>query len=284
MRDLIVSAVIGFFSGVLSGAFGIGGGIITTPAIRLILGAPALVAVGTPLPVILPTALTGALTYAKNGVADIRAGVTCGIAGSLTAVLGAWSTSLVGGDVVLLATAALILYAAGDMVLQAFRPDRVAGTTAIAEPQDEIAEPQDAPAAPNAPVAAETPTTPAPLMPLIVIGAVTGLYSGFFGLGGGFVLVPLLTRWLHFDMKRAIATSLVTVAMLAIPGTITHAMLGHIDWAIALALSVGVIPGAMLGARITLGSSDRTVRVGFATLLVIVGIWLAGNELWGLFG
>jgi len=288
MRDLVVSAVIGFFSGVLSGAFGIGGGIITTPAIRLILGAPALVAVGTPLPVILPTALTGALTYAKSGVADIRAGVTCGLAGSLTAVLGAWGTSLVGGDVVLLATAALILYAAGDMVLQAYRTPRNADATVIAD----AAGTPDAPAAfatpdADAPDAAAAPGTPAPhgtLMPLIVIGMVTGLYSGFLGLGGGFVLVPLLTRWLHFDMKRAIATSLVAVAMLAIPGTITHAMLGHIDWAIAFALSLGVIPGALLGARVTLGSSDRAVRFGFATLLVIVGIWLAGNELRGLLG
>ncbi len=260
MRDLVLSAVIGFFSGVLSGSFGIGGGIITTPAIRLILGAPALVAVGTPLPIILPTALTGALTYARSGVADVRAGITCGIAGSLTAVLGALGTSLVGGDVVLLATAALILYAAGDVVAQAYRPRPIAET----------------------PIAPETSAPRAPLMPLIVIGAVTGLYSGFLGLGGGFVLVPLLTRWLHFDMKRAIATSLVAVAMLAIPGTVTHALLGHIDWAIAFALSIGVIPGALLGARITLGSSDRAVRFSFATLLVIVGFWLAGNELWGL--
>lgn len=266
MRDLVVSAVIGFFSGVLSGAFGIGGGIITTPAIRLILGAPALVAVGTPLPVILPTALTGAFTYAKNGVADVRVGVTCGLAGSLTAVLGAWGTSLVGGDVVLLATAALILYAAGDIMLQAYWPRQNA----------------EKPAALDGSATDDAPAVPAPLMPLVVIGTVTGLYSGFLGLGGGFVLVPLLTRWLHFDMKRAIATSLVAVTILAIPGTITHAMLGHVDWAIALALSFGVIPGAMLGARITLGSSDRTVRLGFATLLVIVGIWLAGNELLGL--
>lgn len=285
MRDLVVSMVIGLFSGVLSGAFGIGGGIITTPAIRLILGASALVAVGTPLPVILPTALTGALTYAKNGVADVRAGVACGIAGSLTAVLGAWSTSLVGGDVVLLATAALILYAAADVALQAYRPRRVTdGVVGASVPAlEELA--LDAPA----PVALELsdPETVAlapraPLMPLIVIGAVTGLYSGFLGLGGGFVLVPLLTRWLRFDMKRAIATSLVAVSILSIPGTITHAALGHVDWAIALALSLGVIPGAILGARITLRSSDRVVRIGFAALLVIVGIWLAGNELWGL--
>jgi len=288
MRDLVLSAVIGFFSGVLSGAFGIGGGIITTPAIRLILGAPALVAVGTPLPVILPTALTGALTYAKNGVADIRAGVTCGIAGSLTAVLGAWGTSLVGGDVVLLATAALILYAAGDMVMQAYRAPRDSVAPPVVDAAGALEVPGSlASGALSEPRAAETPDAPvtrAPLMPLIVIGMVTGLYSGFLGLGGGFVLVPLLTRWLQFDMKRAIATSLVTVAMLAIPGTITHAMLGHIDWSIALALSVGVIPGAMLGARITLGSTDRAVRFGFATLLVIVGVWLAGNELWGLLG
>lgn len=271
MHDVAVSVAIGFFSGVLSGAFGIGGGIITTPAIRLILGAPALVAVGTPLPVILPTALTGALTYARNGVADVRAGITCGIAGSLTAVLGAWSTSLVGGDVVLLATAALILYAATDMVLQAYRPRRDAAPAAA---------PADVPT--PAPAAAPAGPAAAPLGPLVVIGAVTGLYSGFLGLGGGFVLVPLLTRWLRFDMKRAIATSLVAVAILAIPGTITHAVLGHIDWAIALALSLGVVPGAMLGARITLGSTDRAVRIGFATLLVVVGVWLATTELWGM--
>lgn len=285
MRDLVVSVGIGFCSGVLSGAFGIGGGIITTPAIRLILGAPALVAVGTPLPVILPTALTGALTYARNGVADVRAGVTCGLAGSLTAVLGAWGTSLVGGDVVLIATAALILYAAVDMIVQAYRLKPRAGGSAASAEAATLA-PTTAPAidAPSATDAPATLATRVPIMPLVVIGAVTGLYSGFLGLGGGFVLVPLLTRWLHFDMKRAIATSLVAVAMLAVPGTITHAILGHIDWAIALALSVGVIPGAMLGARITLGSSDRSVRIGFATLLVVVGIWLAGNELWGLLG
>ncbi len=125
MRELALTLGIGFASGVLSGAFGIGGGIITTPAIHLILGAPALIAVGTPLPVIFPSALTGTITYARNGVLDTRAGLICGLAGSATAVLGAWATRLVGGDIVLLATAALILYTAADMVLQVLRPPRI---------------------------------------------------------------------------------------------------------------------------------------------------------------
>ena len=272
MREFAASVAIGFVSGVLSGAFGIGGGIITTPAIRLLLSAPALVAVGTPLPVIFPSALTGALTYARNGIADVRAGVTCGLAGVATAVLGAFATSWVGGDVVLLATAALVLYTAGDMILQAFRPAR-ATPVPILPPESETLDQ----AAERVAVSDRKR-----LVRLTGIGAITGLYSGFLGLGGGFVLVPLLTRWLGFDIKRAIATSLVAVTILAVPGTITHAFLGHVDWAIALALSVGVIPGAMVGARITLGSADRSVRLGFATLLVVVGVWLAVSELPGL--
>ncbi|NTU71706.1 MAG: sulfite exporter TauE/SafE family protein, partial [Coriobacteriia bacterium] len=253
MRELAITFGIGLVSGVLSGAFGIGGGIVTTPAIRLILGAPALIAVGTPLPVIFPSALTGALNYARNGVADVRAGITCGIAGVATAVLGAWTTQLVGGTVVLLATAALILWTAADMILQVARPMREsseaeehptpASTTSVdgdSAARSERAKPVNG-VPQNRPAVAR----------LAVIGLLTGFYSGFLGLGGGFVLVPLLTRWVGFPIKRAIATSLVAVTILAVPGTITHALLGNIDWRIAAALAVGVVPGAFLGSRFT---------------------------------
>ena len=285
MKDLIAGAGIGLVSGVLSGAFGIGGGIITTPAIRLILGAPALVAVGTPLPVIFPSALAGAISYARNGIADVRAGVVCGLAGSLTAVVGAWATQLVGGNVVLIATAVLILYSAADTVAQVLRPPRVelvAGEEADAfhSATVELAAAEDGAASARAaaPVANSMADGSA-LLPLVWIGALTGLYAGFLGLGGGFVLVPLLTRWRHFGMKRAIATSLVAITILSVPGTITHALLGHIDWRIAAALAVGVVPGALLGARITIGAAERTVRLAFAALLVVAGVWLAASEL-----
>jgi uncharacterized membrane protein YfcA len=122
---------------------------------------------------------------------------------------------------------------------------------------------------------------PAETIKLVLIGAVTGLYSGFLGLGGGFVLVPMLTRWLSYDIKKAIATSLLTITILAVPGTITHAMLGHIDWRIAGVLVIGVVPGAIVGARLTLGSGERSVRIGFATLLLVVGAWLAISTLTG---
>ena len=276
MRELLTTVGIGFVSGVLSGMFGIGGGIVTTPAIRLILGAPALVAVGTPLPVIFPSAVTGALNYHRRDSLDVRVGVVCGLAGSLFAVIGALATRYVGGTVVLLATAALILSTAADMLRQVVRPPRL-GLQA-AEERDAFARPEAVQARLDSATAPEG-RPQAPIWRLALIGGVTGLYSGFLGLGGGFVLVPMLTRWLRFDIKRAIGTSLLAIAILAVPGTITHALMGHIDWRLAGALMIGVIPGAWLGSRITLGSSDRATRIAFAVMLLAVGGWLAAAEL-----
>lgn len=303
MRQQLITIAVGFLSGVLSGAFGIGGGIITTPAIRLVLGAPALVAVGTPLPVIIPGALTGSYNYYRRGVLDTRTGVACGLFGAVTAVIGAIATKYVGGTTVLLVTAALIFYVAVDVVLQVVRPPRLGlmgseerdafaeepvvpegeGSPAASAVDEATAETRrDPPAAelrePRGAAELGRPSRPR-LWRVAIIGGLTGLYSGFLGLGGGFVLVPMLTRWLRFDMKRAIGTSLLAIAVLGVPGTVAHALLGHIDWGIAVALIVGVVPGAMLGARITLKSSDRATRIGFACVLIAAGVWLAASEL-----
>lgn len=255
MGSVALTLAIGFVSGMLSGMFGIGGGIVTTPALRLLLNAPALVAVGTPLPVIIPSALTGALAYARQGLADVRAGIALGLCGSVFAVAGAFLATIAGGSAVLVATSALIMYVAADMGLRIVRSAR---TT------DEVG----------------PPSHPRPGgASLAIVGAVAGLYSGFLGLGGGLILVPLTARWFGFPIKRAIGTSLVAVTILAVPGSVTHYLLGNVDLAAAGLLVAGVIPGAFTGARITLGASDRVVRIGFATLLACLGLLLAATEL-----
>lgn len=263
MADWFASAAIGFVSGVLSGMFGIGGGIVTTPAIRLLMGAPALVAVGTPLPVIIPSAVTGAASYLRVGRADARVGMIAGAAGAATAVAGAWATGLVGGPVVLIATAGLITIAAADMVLQIVRPPK--------KPNEVLSSGDTR----HAPARRRTGR-------VAVIGLITGLYSGFFGLGGGFVLVPMLTRWLGFPIKRAIGTSLIAVSILAVPGTIAHSLRGNVDWVIVAGLSIGVVPGALLGAKLNAGARDNAVRLGFAVVLVVTAVFLAWREIAGL--
>jgi uncharacterized protein len=267
------AAIVGLVSGVLSGMFGIGGGLITTPAIRLFLGGSAIAAVASTLPAIIPTALAGGYTYIRNGVADVRTGVIVGSSGAATAILGAYLTRFIGGSVLLIVTAVIIAYMAVDMTLLALRPQP--GPPAPPAPLGDA----DAALAAQTPAAHRLRPTPAAL---VLVGAVTGLYSGLLGLGGGFIIVPVLSRWFGFSAKRAIGTSLVAIAILSIPATITHAILGHIDWRIALALAVMVVPGSLIGARITLASSERTVWLGFAALLVVAAFVLAANEL-GLF-
>lgn len=290
MGGALAAIAVGFGSGVLSGLFGIGGGLVTTPAIRLLLGYGALVAVGTPLPVILPGALTGAYSYLRRGLADVRAGLIMGCVGAITSLLGALLSSRVGGPAVLVVTAVVILGAAADMALQQRDSSRRARAAGAAE--GAIAE------APGGDVRvsgeAESDETLAPasgparghgtLSRFLLIGLVAGVYSGFLGLGGGFVIVPGLTRLCGFPVKRAIGTSLVAVAALAIPGTVAHGLLGHIDWTLALMLAIGVVPGAAVGARLTEVASDRVIRLSFAGLLTVVAIWLAISELLGIVG
>jgi uncharacterized membrane protein YfcA len=293
--------VVGVVSGVLSGMFGIGGGMITTPAIRLLLGGSAIVAVATPLPIIIPTAITGAVGYVRRGIADVRAGLIIGGSGAVAAVVGAYATRWIGGSALMIATGVLVVYMAGDMLVAGLRagsrgPEGHApeGSVSASEEgpllvSDEAATaPQAAPAsapaapAPAAPAPAAPASAAAPAAKLAYLGLAAGLYSGLLGLGGGFVIVPLLIRLFRFGTKRAIGTSLVAIAILSVPGTITHALLGHIDWRLAIALMVGVIPGAWLGARVTATASERHIRAGFAIMLAIVGVIMFANEMWVL--
>lgn len=283
MAELLGTVLIGLASGVLSGLFGIGGGIVTMPALRLLLGAPALVAIGTPLVAIIPGAITGSITFVRRGVADVRTGVTAGAAGALLAVAGAFTSDFLGGTVVLVFASALLFYFAISMAWTAAREERPRGdadgekgctdagqlTAAEADASDEL----------DVVAGSRNETAEKPLLVALAIGAFAGFNSGLMGVGGGFILVPLFSRLLGFSQKRAVATSLISIMILAIPGVATHAMLGHIDWRAGAGLVLGVVPGAWVGARIALRSSDRALRFAFAGMLAFTGVWLAVTEL-----
>lgn len=270
--------------------FGIGGGIIAGPLSRLVLGVPALTAVATPLISIVPSAIVGGSQYLRAKVADWRVGLMVGGAGALLSAPGALAVNAVGGSTALLITAGVILYAATDTILLIRREKQqlvhhdaalAAETAAAAALPADSATP---PAPPVVDAAADAPPAPIELTrpnvtKALGIGVAAGFYSGFLGLGGGFLIVPLLRRGLSMTQKQAVGTSLFSVAILAIPALITQVALGNVDWSVAGGLVLGVIPGAGLGARMMLRASDTTAKVAFAVLLVLLGVWLGVNEL-----
>ncbi len=112
---------------------------------------------------------------------------------------------------------------------------------------------------------------------LAIIGLAAGGLSGLLGVGGGILMVPAFSTWLRMPLKETVATSLACVGVFAIPGTITHALLGHIDWAFAIPLCIGVIPGARIGANFTIAASDRVLRLSVAGALAAVAADLCGR-------
>lgn len=241
--DAVVGVAIGLGAGILSGLFGVGGGIVMTPAIDATTPITPIQAIATPLPVIFPTSITGAYTYARAGEVDRRAALWMAAAGLLGAVVGAIATEWVDPTLLLLVTAALLGWQSIGIVRgPRSRPDE--GT---------------APAAVGAARYA-----------LIGVGA--GSVSGLLGIGGGLVMVPLLSGWCRMPLKRALGTSLLTIPALVIPGTIVHAALGNIDWSLALFLTIGAVPGARIGATIALGTGERTLRrvVGMGMFVIAV--------------
>jgi uncharacterized protein len=239
----------GFVSGALAGAFGVGGAILTTPAVQILLGAPAYVAVGTPLPVIFPTTISGAQAYRGAGQIDWRAVVWAAPPGAAAAGVGAYLTKLVNPNGLLLATAVLIGWQAYGV-----------GTG------------RSVPEVPGRPI------RPSGLA-LALTGLGAGLASGLLGIGGGVILVPVLAGIMGMPLKRSIGTSLVVIAFMVIPGTIVHALLGHINWAIFLWLTIGVIPGAALGSRWTIRTQERTLRTVVAVFLSIVAVLYGAREI-----
>jgi uncharacterized membrane protein YfcA len=240
--DIAVGVGIGLVSGVLAGLFGVGGGIVMTPGIQLLLGAPPVVALATPLPAIFPTALTGALTYRRGGELDTHAAAWLVGPGLVAAALGAWLTDFIDTTMLLLVTALLLGWQAVAIVRDSRAGDRRGSREA------------------TAPI-------------LGGIGALAGFVSGLLGIGGGLIMVPLLAGWLRMPLKRALGTSLLAIVALVVPGTVVHSALGHIDLGICLALMVGGVPGARFGAALALGAKERTLRlvVGGGLLAISVG-------------
>jgi uncharacterized membrane protein YfcA len=264
--------VVGVLSGILSALLGVGGAVVTTPAVRF-MGATPIEAVGSTVPAILPGAISGSWRYAKEGLVEWRTALGLGAAGALFAIGGAVLSEFVDGRVLMLLTAALMLWSGisvargGRKGPAPFDPPVPAGVTeAVA-------------------TAAPSPATVLRDVPrhsigtIAGLGAVAGFVAGLLGVGGGIVMVPILTGPLKFPVRAATASSLVAVAIFSLPALVTHAVLGHINWFFATALMIGVVPGAQIGASLTIRSSERTIRLAFGVFIVLMALVFAATQL-----
>ena len=279
METFIATALVGIVVGMLSGLLGIGGGTLMIPIFRLGFGLSAFASTATSLFTIIPTSLVGFVTHIKNKTCIPKVGVTAGLAGAVTSPIGVYLANISPAWLVMLAAALIIGFSSYKMFRKAFRIPKVQaaeGGKVMGVDAQKAA--QKAAASEEAAGADTFAFTRKKFLQTIAIGLTAGLASGYVGVGGGFLMVPLFIGVLGIMMRHASGTSLVAIMILAIPGVIEQGMLGNIDYLAGIAMAVGSIPGAVIGANLVRRIPERQLRLFFGAFLLVSAVVLLANE------
>lgn len=278
-----VPALVGVLIGIASGLLGIGGGTVMVPIFRLAFGMSATMSTATSLFAIIPTSISGAISHVKGKTCIPALGIAAGLGGACLSPVGVWLAQLSPDWLVMLVAALIIGYSAINMFKKAFklRPAGQPATGVDAAAAASLTSSGDAAAA--APTADDSSLSRKQLLQGAAIGLVAGLASGYVGVGGGFIMVPLMLSIIGIPMRKASGTSLIAVMILAIPGVIEQGIIGNINYLAGIAIVIGTIPGAVIGARLVTKVPERTLRLLFGCFLIVAAVMLVLNEV-GIFG
>lgn len=236
-----IGATIGFLSGLL----GKGGSAISTPALQVFGGVNAFAALSSPLPASLPSAISASVAYRKEKLIDFRVvKIILGL-GIPATLLGAYYSDLFEGRILMLLTAIFLLFLGASFFIRISLFSSKKGS----------------------------PVTNIPVYKVISVALGVGFLSGLLANSGGALLGPLFIRYFKMPVKKALASSLIAAAGLAIPGTLAHWYFGHIDWLIVLILSGSSIPFSFLGAKSAIKLDNNILEKAFGLILIGFGIF-----------
>ena len=245
----LLGAGSGVLVGFVLGLVGGGGSILAVPLMVYLVGVPsAHVAIGTSALAVAANALTGLLNHVRHGNVKWRCSLVYAAAGIAGAFAGSTAGKAFDGQK-LLFLFAIVMVVVGVLML---RNRRREGDPSVVLGRE------------NAPK-------------LIGYGAGTGLFSGFFGIGGGFLITPALMWATDMPLSMAIGSSLVAVSAFGVTTAASYAASGLVDWPLAALFAVGGLLGGILGARLTvlLAARARALRTSFAAFVIAAGCYIA---------
>jgi len=240
--------VIGVVVGFLGGLFGKGGSAIATPLLSLI-GYPGFIAVASPLPATIPGTLVASGEYWESRLLDWQIVWWSVGVGIPATILGSLLTKFTGDRILLVLTGILIL---------GF------GLSFLFLPQEKKIEE-------SAPRLSDKIRPAYWRVRLALIAAGVGIVSGLLANAGGFLLAPAYSRFLKQPIKKSFACSLAVSAVLAVPGTVVHAYLGHISWTVTGLIALGSVPFSYLGARVAIRTKASRLERIYGLVLAALG-------------
>lgn len=240
----VALVVVGLVGGLLSGAFGVGGGIVMVPLLLWLAKMDEREASVTSLSAVFPAAIVGSIAYLLHGEVQLIAAAALIVGAVPGALLGSWLVHRLHVVVLRWLFIALLV---GVAVRTLFVTVERGG---------------------------EHPLTALSLVVLVIVGVFVGTASGLFGVGGGIIVVPALVTGFGFADLVAKGTSLVVMIVSSGVGSIAHAQRGSIHWRTTIVVAASAIVASYGGVLIALWMSPRVSTVLFAVLMLLAALQL----------
>ncbi|ANU08639.1 sulfite exporter TauE/SafE family protein [Paraurantiacibacter namhicola] len=267
--------LLGAFTGILSGIFGVGGGFLTTPLL-IFYGVPPTVAAASAATQVTGASVSGVFAHKERGGVDFQMGTVLVVGGIFGAILGAGLFSALQAigqiDTVINVLYVALLGTIGGLMaresLQAM--GKVKGSSRAARRRHH-------PAVANLPFKwrfYRSGLYISPLAPLL-LGVIVGILTMLMGVGGGFILIPAMLYILGMSANVVVGTSLFNILFVTIATTMTHAMTTKaVDIVLAVLLLFGSVTGAQIGTKIALVAKPEILRLLLAVLVLSIAIIL----------
>jgi uncharacterized membrane protein YfcA len=265
---LLGALALGVLIGLSLGALGGGGSILTVPALVFVLGLTAQQATAGSLVIVGVTAVIASIGHARAGNTRWGRGATLALVGVPASVLGSKLNRDVNPDVLLLAFAALMVVAAVGMLLRA-------------KPTPPTATPDQLPGSGSGSTVIRTreqrtiaPPVITTAVRILAAGLGIGFLTGFLGVGGGFIIVPVLVVLLRYDMPAAVGTSLLVIALNSAVALVARLGHGGLVWHVVVPFTLAAVAGSLGGTRLADRIDPASLTRAFAVLLLVVAAYV----------
>ncbi|GAE33229.1 sulfite exporter TauE/SafE family protein [Halalkalibacter akibai] len=261
----IILALVGLIGGTIGSLMGLGGGIIVVPALLFLASYSILeitpqIAVGTSLVIMIGTGLSATIAYVKQKKVDYKSGLLFFCASGPGAVVGAWLNRLVDTEAFQLLFGVFILLMATVLFIRKYLKKRPYVKKRIEREYIDTEQ--------------NLYTYGYNILPALSVAFMVGMLSGLFGIGGGSLMVPAMVVLFHFPPHLAVATSMFMILLSAMVGSVSHMVLGNVNWLYVLALLPGAWLGGIAGAALNKRLTSEKLMIVFRLMLIVIALRL----------
>lgn len=262
-----------FTAGFLGALTGLGGGVVIVPLLTSVFGVDIRYAVGASLVSVIATSAGAASAYIKEGYANLRIGMFLEVATTIGAIVGALLAAFVSVKALTIVLAIVLLYSA--YLSQQPRPEYPES-----EPVDSLVTQlrlSGTYPTPNGLIAYQAHSVSAGFGLMVV----AGVLSGLLGIGSGAFKVLAMDQAMRLPFKVSTTTSNFMIGVTAAASAGVYLTRGYIDPGLSMPVMLGVLPGALLGAKVLVGAKTQTLRILFSLVLMAMAFKMVYNTVSG---